>query len=293
MRRLPQTLLVLGRVSNLPTVWSNCLLGWMLADGASHSTTASLWLLCASCSLLYVAGMYLNDVCDVDFDSAHRPERPIPAGAIGRFPVLVLSVILFMLGLSILLTRFPNGALWSLALTGLIVLYDLVHKHVAFAPVLMAGCRVLIYPLAAATTARDEPSLKIGSGILHEPLLWWAAAAMGAWILTLSVLARTEAKPGSFRKPALLLLGLPLLIGWLTQGREAILAEALLCSWILLSVNPLLRDRQKVGATVGNLLAGIPLVDLIVAAELKNPHIGPFLCCMLLALVLRRNIPPT
>ena len=28
-----RTLLVLGRVSNLPTVWSNCLAGWLIAQG--------------------------------------------------------------------------------------------------------------------------------------------------------------------------------------------------------------------------------------------------------------------
>jgi hypothetical protein len=30
-----RTLLVLGRVSNLPTVWSNCLAGWWLGGGGN------------------------------------------------------------------------------------------------------------------------------------------------------------------------------------------------------------------------------------------------------------------
>ena len=36
-----RTLLILGRVSNLPTVWSNCLAGWWLALG--HVVAAILF----------------------------------------------------------------------------------------------------------------------------------------------------------------------------------------------------------------------------------------------------------
>ena len=237
--------------------------------------------------------MYLNDACDVGFDTTHRPERPIPAGTISRSTVLLLSILLFIAGLGVLLVRFPGGAVWALALAGLIVLYDLVHKHVSFAPVLMAGCRVLVYPLAAAANHRAVPYAETDFGVVHGSSLWWAAAAMGAWILTLSVLARTEAKAGSFRRPTLLLLMLPLVFGGLAQGHAAFAARALLFGWILWSVMPLLRARQTVGATVGNLLAGIPLVDMIAVASLQGLNEGPFLLFMGLALLLRRSIPPT
>src|SRR3954466_5310656 len=73
-----RTLLVLGRVSNLPTVWSNCLAGWLLSRGGAPD---ELFLLCAGTSLLYVGGMFLNDVFDIEFDRQHRSERPIPSGA--------------------------------------------------------------------------------------------------------------------------------------------------------------------------------------------------------------------
>ena len=76
---LLRTLLILGRVSNLPTVWSNCLAGWLLAGGGAGSRFA---VLCGGASLLYIGGMFLNDACDVRFDTAHRKERPIPSVAI-------------------------------------------------------------------------------------------------------------------------------------------------------------------------------------------------------------------
>src|SRR5882762_7455244 len=75
-----RTLLILGRVSNLPTVWSNCLAGWLLSGGGAWGNFALLGI-AATC--LYLGGMYLNDAFDAQFDEQHRPERPIPSRAIG------------------------------------------------------------------------------------------------------------------------------------------------------------------------------------------------------------------
>src|ERR1041384_6658370 len=74
-----RSLWICGRVSNLPTVWSNCLAGWWLAGAGSLPRFA---LLCFGTSCLYLGGMYLNDAFDVEFDRQHRQERPIPAAAI-------------------------------------------------------------------------------------------------------------------------------------------------------------------------------------------------------------------
>ena len=70
--------LKLGRVSNLPTVWSNVLTGMALAGTATAD--GRLLILVASLSLFYVGGMFLNDAFDHDFDAKARPERPIPSG---------------------------------------------------------------------------------------------------------------------------------------------------------------------------------------------------------------------
>ena len=54
---LLRTLLVVGRVSNLPTLWSNCLAGWWLG-GAGNPEQLSL--LVAGASLLYLSGTELD-----------------------------------------------------------------------------------------------------------------------------------------------------------------------------------------------------------------------------------------
>ena len=53
-----RTLLVLGRASNLPTVWSNCFAGWLLGGGGSWIKLA---VLTVGGSLAYIGGMFLND----------------------------------------------------------------------------------------------------------------------------------------------------------------------------------------------------------------------------------------
>ena len=69
-----RTLLVLARISNVPTVWSNCFAASLLAGGTSGSRLA---LLCLGATLLYTGGMFLNDAVDQVFDRQYRPERPI------------------------------------------------------------------------------------------------------------------------------------------------------------------------------------------------------------------------
>ena len=72
-----QTLLKLGRVSNLPTVWTNVLAGTVLAAGTTQGWRTGLVVL--AMSLFYIGGMYLNDYFDRAIDARERPQRPIPA----------------------------------------------------------------------------------------------------------------------------------------------------------------------------------------------------------------------
>src|SRR5712692_356833 len=76
--RYLRTLLILGRASNLPTVWSNCLAGWIMGGESELYKLVLLWV---GATFLYLGGMYLNDAFDAQFDQQHRPERPIPSGA--------------------------------------------------------------------------------------------------------------------------------------------------------------------------------------------------------------------
>lgn len=180
---MKRTLLVLGRVSNVPTVWSNCLAGWLLAthkDAVGTVVQPRFLLLAGGCTLLYIGGMYLNDVFDVAFDTKFRPERPIPAGEISRRLVAILGCAWLLAGTGLLI---PISGAWALALPVLIILYDAVHKQTTLAPVIMAACRFCIYPIAAAST---------GLAWATNHRLWTAAAVMAGWIVAVSAIARWE-----------------------------------------------------------------------------------------------------
>ena len=61
----------LGRVSNLPTVWSNVLAAVALAGaGGAFVSPGALFGLLTALSLFYVAGMVLNDAFDAEIEDA-------------------------------------------------------------------------------------------------------------------------------------------------------------------------------------------------------------------------------
>src|SRR4051794_1896159 len=91
--------LMLGRVSNLPTVWSNCLAGWWLGGAQNQGCLPFLVL---GGTLIYVGGMFLNDAFDVEFDRQYRKERPIPSGAVTSRTVWSVGCGLLVFGASIL-----------------------------------------------------------------------------------------------------------------------------------------------------------------------------------------------
>ena len=164
--------LELGRVSNLPTVWTNTIAGVALA-GASPADARVPWLLLAL-SLCYVAGMFLNDAFDREFDARHRSERPIPSGRASAAAVFGAGFGMLAAGVLLLAwTGFGMAGgtggrplLAGLALGAAIVFYDLHHKQNAWSPVIMGLCRMLVYVAAACAVVADPPGRVFGVGLL-------------------------------------------------------------------------------------------------------------------------------
>lgn len=281
---LLRTLLVLGRISNLPTVWSNCLAGWLI--GGSGEWRAFLQLALGA-SLLYVGGMFLNDACDESFDRQHRTERPIPSGSISGRTVWVLSYV--ALGAGALLLVFLGRALIlpALGLLACIVFYDVVHKQTVYAPVLMAGCRFLLYVVAGAAALGGTSAR-----------LLWCAGALAAYIVGLSFIARKEAHQISVCRWSVFLLPVPVLVANVLGGSELPLAGHLsglaLLIWIAWSVRQLVRNKAGfIGQTVSRLLAGIILVDMLAVPDASGAQLVVFALMFGGALLLQRTVPAT
>ena len=76
--------LELSRISNLPTCFTNVLVGVAIGAGPGALPWGRAALLSGAIGLMYVSGMALNDVVDVERDRGQRPDRPIPSGRISR-----------------------------------------------------------------------------------------------------------------------------------------------------------------------------------------------------------------
>lgn len=279
-----RTLLVLGRVSNLPTVWSNCLAGWLIGGGGLWGDFVFIVL---GASLLYLGGMFLNDAFDVDFDRQRRPERPIPSGLIGAASVWRWGLTLLGAGLACLAVPGNDTLFVALLLSAAILVYDAVHKIVAFSPVLMAMCRFLLVLLAATPTFRGPTGLVI-----------WSALVLGSYVAGLSFLARKETGSASLRFWPTLLLAAPLVLSsvinrgdWMFRG---VLLSLVVGCWILLCLRHAYWTAQcHIGRCVGGLLAGIVLVDwLAVGAGGLGWNVA-FAGLFAFTLFLQRLVPAT
>ena len=289
-----KAMLVLGRVSNLPTVWSNCLAAWLLAGGALVGTAdvqRFAWLI-AGATLLYLAGMFLNDAFDVQFDRKHRTERPIPSGAISAKAVWILGIVQMALGLGCVVWINPLAALCALGLAGGILWYDWLHKRITWSPLIMGLCRFLLYLLAGAV-AVDCVTLPVTLG----------AVALCSYVVGLSNIARREATGGRVNSWPAWLLALPLLFAiasaCLHGGVEVawsrlIFAACLYALWIVRSLLFTFKSiMPQYGRTVSGLLAGIVLLDFLLAANQEMQTGMLFLLLFGLALLFQRYIPAT
>jgi hypothetical protein len=279
-----RALLILGRVSNLPTVWTNCFAGWLL--GGDGDWPALGWL-CLGASLVYLGGMYLNDAFDAEWDRRFRRERPVPAGAIPLSVVWALGWLWLLAGGAVLALQ-TGAPLWLVVLLLTAVLaYDVVHKAVAFAPLLMAACRLLLYLIAASTGSFGLTGIAV-----------WGGVVMAAYILGLSFLARAESTDSAFARAPLALLAAPLVLALVVNDQEYRVSGLVLCfvvgAWILLSLRHALNQPvANVGRAVGGLLAGIPLVDLLIVGWVSPELAAWFLGCFALAWLAQRIVPAT
>ena len=279
-----RTLLVLGRVSNLPTVWSNCLAGWILGGSGSLLRFA---LLCVGASLLYIGGMYLNDAFDAQFDQQHRRDRPIPSGAISEKAVWQLGFAALFIGMILLSILGLPTALLALLLASSIVIYDAIHKIFAFTPVLMAACRFYLYLAAASVGYEGITGLTI-----------WAALVLACYVVGLSYLARRESTGVTLQYWPTIFLISPIVLGYIINTGEyrfrGLLLSALLLLWIVRCLRFTFWSRDRnIGRSVSGLLAGIVLVDwLLIGPELIG--LSPvFAALFLLSLLLQRVVPAT
>jgi UbiA prenyltransferase family len=280
----PSTLLRLGRMSNLPTVWTNVIAGSVIAGGARPSQLA---LTMAAMTAFYVGGMYLNDFFDRVVDARDRPGRPIDLREIHPGTVCAIGFGLLAAGVVLMVPSGLAATLCGLLLAATVVLYDVWHKGNPLSPLVMGSCRALVY-IGACVAADGRAS---------------AAALIGAFALACHVAGLTyAAKQESLNRignlwPLLmlavpLLVALPALTGWLVAVCLALLLAADAFAVLLLVRKPV---PGAVPLAVSGLIAAICLVDAVAIASAGGGMVVVILCTLgyPLTRLLQKIVPGT
>lgn len=189
------------RAPNVFSAIADIAAGFIFAQGSLEPWPV-LATLAAASMCLYMSGMVLNDVYDLEIDRAERPNRPLPSGQIPVGSARTLGFLL--LGVGVVLATLaghvingPGQAIlpWrsgcvALLLAGCIVLYDGWAKQTWFGPVVMGLCRMLnlLLGMSVASALPLDGGLIAGYGADH--LL--VAGGMGVYIAGVTLYARDE-----------------------------------------------------------------------------------------------------
>ena len=169
------------RIAALPSALANVLVGFLLANESWQPTMQLVWLLLSS-ACVYLAGMVLNDVFDVEVDRQERPSRPLPSGAISLSMARSVGFGLLALGILFAVPASITSFYFAGAIAVAVYLYDGPLKRTVAAPAIMGSCRTLNI-LLGASSAAAIPTVAL-----------WYAVAIGVFITGVTLLAKREAE---------------------------------------------------------------------------------------------------
>lgn len=182
----------LARLPNVFTAVADVTMGFLIARPPGDAWEPSRWdfgawaMLAVASSLLYTAGVVLNDVFDLEHDRGNRPERPLPSGRVSTEAARRLGWTLLWLGVGCgtaagLFTGNLRTGVAAALLGAAILLYNGWLKRTPAGPLSMGLCRMLNVLLGVS--AADIPI---------APGFWLVAVAIGVYVTGVTWFARRE-----------------------------------------------------------------------------------------------------
>jgi 4-hydroxybenzoate polyprenyltransferase len=258
----------------VPSVVSNVCVGAVIAlmtsaDGSSTACHLALVIPAGIC--LYLAGNFLNDWSDREWDARNRPERALPRGLFKPGLYLTTAAAFTLLGMGLAAAANPKSLLVAAAIMAFVLIYTVVHKRSPWSVIPMGLCRALLPALGF---------LGCSENVTTSGLAWSVATglALFCYIVGLSLSARNDARLSWTPGALLALAGIiaaGIVLGASAHLTSLIVALTAFAVWMLLCH---LRFRKTVSSHVSGLLAGIPLVDwifilpVVMAIEEKTGH---------------------
>jgi len=277
------------RVSNLPSVFSNVLVGAVLGAGGEHMPLAAVLSCAVAVLFFYLGGVALNDALDKELDRVERPERPIPSGRLSAGQVYRVVALSFCLGLAILASISRAALGMGVLLIVAIAAYDLLHKRFSPSVLFIGAARCLVYLTAAAAVTWPLD--------LTKPL--WFILTLAAYTTAFTIVARSENKNEIDRR-RWIAAGIPLIVlvpgVWITVNElaAALGLGALMIIWQVRAAVKVFRIPPDTKNAVHIWLSGFCLMDAFYLSFVGNTiFVLAALVCFVLTLLLQRRFMGT
>jgi 4-hydroxybenzoate polyprenyltransferase len=288
------------RLPNLLTVPGDPVAGFLLASAGATPPPQPLALAAAAGAALclYLFGLILNDLMDLETDQRERPERPLPAGEITVPQARMAAIAMALSGLNLALAAGRPALFVAAALAALIVAYDAALKRVRVAGLVAMGlCRGLSLLLGAVAA---RPDLFTHADMNSAPI-WVAAAGLTLYVIGFSAVAKREMdaeKPLGLTRWLPFAALLPALLGVLcvvTAQRRLegliptvyvfLMVMTLMRAWLL---GGMLYRVQPVPATVGGHIRNLLMVQGCFCLAAGSQGLLPAMLFVLLSFVFVR-----
>ena len=275
--------LELCRVSNLPTVISNCVAGSLVAEG---TLGLALIFVLIGASLVYSGGMVMNDAVDFRYDKEFKKDRPIVSSKISLFSSWQLAV-LFLVSGSVFLGIGSTSYFWVAVLIISIIFYNVFHKKFGITIYVMGFCRSLLYFIAGYTIS-----------LSNSVILW--GLVLGLYTAGITLVARGEDTDQKVKMIGIILLTAPVflsiycslvslnLIVPIIFSSSALIVLILYSLRIMNSENP-----GKIGKAVSLLIAGMCIVDSMAVSSVIGYQGLLFIFGVPIVLIFQRKIAGT
>lgn len=198
----------LMRLPNVFTAMADIAMGFLFVQRVEElpQTWPVLVVLIAASSLLYTAGMVLNDVYDLEVDRQERPFRPLASGQIPLGFAIRLGYALLIGGVLLgtaagwLSVESNQASPWrsgivAAVLAIAVVAYDGWLKKTPFGPLSMGLCRFLNVLLGMSVAGIAIPTDEAFLTYHHSS--WLIASGLGLYITGVTWFARSEATQSS------------------------------------------------------------------------------------------------
>lgn len=261
--------LELIRVPAVFSAHADIVAGFIIAGGAA-AHLGRLIALMAATTLLYSAGMALNDVFDVAIDREERPRRPIPSGRVGLAEA-------FVIGMGGLITGayFASLAGWVSAVVALLLVVAIIAYNGGL------KCRPVAGP--AAMGACRYLNLALGLSVVpHLPTMLLLPAITGVFIFGVTVLSRHEVYGGNVSpavQAAILavaascFLGIVFFLGGIMPKITGVVLSILWAAGMMTVLFRLMGDAspERIQKTIRLLLMNLVVLDGILVTGFASP----------------------